>query len=65
MDAFTDRSFETIAVEDLNNFLVRLIKTGIPANTVPHNAVIIAQFLKQHARGGILRHCRNTVRRCR
>ena len=52
---FPKRSFESISVEEVNVLLIDLMKHGMQANTVLHNAVIIAQFFKRHGRGGLLR----------
>ena len=57
LDFFRERdSIEKICADDLTQFMVVLKKVhGLGANTVLHNAVIIAQFLKRHGRGGITR----------
>lgn len=52
---FPKRSFESISIEEVNALLIDLMKHGMKANTVLHNAVIIAQFFKRHGRGGFLR----------
>lgn len=54
-DHFKDRQFEAISVDELNDFVVRLKKSGMESNTVLHNVVIIAQFFKRSGRGGIMR----------
>ena len=41
-------------VNDLTRFVVTLKKDhGLGSNTILHNAVIVAQFLKRHGRSGI------------
>jgi integrase/recombinase XerD len=54
---FRDReSTDAISEEDLTSFVVALKREhGLSANTILHNAVIIAQFLKRHGRGGVTR----------
>ncbi len=54
-DQFTDRQFESITTDELDDFVVRLKKSGMEPNTVLHNVVIIAQFFKRSGRGGIMR----------
>ena len=54
-DYFKDRQFEGISIDELNDFVVHLKKSGMEANTVLHNVVIIAQFFKRSGRGGIMR----------
>jgi hypothetical protein len=44
-----------VSVEDLNNFIVTLKKSGMSANTVLHNVIIIAQSCKRNRRSGITR----------
>jgi hypothetical protein len=53
--SFPKRSFDSISTEEINAQLIELLKDGMHANTVLHNAVIIAQFFKRNGRGGILR----------
>ncbi len=57
LDFFCDQdTIEKISADDLTRFVVALKKDhGLGANTVLHNAVIIAQFLKRQGRGGITR----------
>jgi hypothetical protein len=57
LEFFRDReTIEKISADDLTQFMVALKKDhGLGANTVLHNAVIIAQFLKRHGRSGITR----------
>src|ERR1700690_3494723 len=54
---FRDRSsIDAISSDDLTRFVVVLKKDhGLGSNTILHNAVIIAQFLKRHGRSGITR----------
>ncbi len=54
-DYFKDRQFESVSTDELNDFVVHLKKSGMEANTVLHNVVIIAQFFKRSGRGGIMR----------
>lgn len=54
-DRFPGRSFECVSVEDLNDFVVALKKSGMEANTVLHNVIIVAQFFKRNGRSGIIR----------
>ena len=51
-----DSVFEAISVDELNGFVVHLKKSGMEANTVLQNVVIIAQFFKRNRRGGITAH---------
>jgi hypothetical protein len=57
LDFFRDRdSIDAISGDDLTRFAVTLKKDhGLGSNTILHNAVIIAQFLKRHGRSGITR----------
>jgi integrase len=49
-------SIDAISGDDLTRFIVALKKDHkLGANTVLHNAVIVAQFLKRHGRSGITR----------
>ena len=52
---FKGRQFEGISTDELDDFVVRLKKSGMESNTVLHNVVIIAQFFKRSGRGGIMR----------
>ena len=48
---------QTITAEDLNGFMVHLKKHHkLDNNTVIHNLVIVAQFLKKQGRAGLTRH---------
>jgi len=57
LDYFHDRdSIDAISADDLTGFVVSLKKDhSLGSNTILHNAVIIAQFLKRHGRSGITR----------
>jgi integrase/recombinase XerD len=57
LDYFRDRdSIDAISADDLTGFVVSLKKGhSLGSNTILHNAVIIAQFLKRHGRSGITR----------
>jgi integrase len=46
---------ESIPVEELNDFIVRLMKRGMSANTVRHNVIIVAQFFRRNGRPGLTR----------
>ena len=39
----------------LNDFIVRLMKRGMSANTVRHNVIIVAQFFRRNGRPGLTR----------
>ena len=43
---FRDRELQQISNEELNEFVVKLRKSGLSANTVLHNVIIIAQFCR-------------------
>ena len=57
LDFFHDRaSIDAISADDLTRFVVTLKRDhGLGSNTILHNAVIIAQFLKRQGRSGITR----------
>ena len=46
---------EKISVEELNDFVIKLRKSGLSANTVLHNIVIIAQFCRRNGRLNLTR----------
>jgi len=52
---FDRRTLESISTEELNDYVVQLMKSGMSANTVLHNIVIIAQFCKRNGRPGLTR----------
>jgi hypothetical protein len=49
---FDRRTLDSISTEELNDYVVALMKSGMSANTVLHNVVIIAQFCKRNGRPG-------------
>ena len=53
---FPGRKLMDISVEEMNDFVVKLKKGGMSANTVLHNVIIIAQFSKRNGRPGITKH---------
>jgi integrase len=57
LEFFCDRNaVDAISSEDLTRFLVSLKKDhALGANTILHNAIIVAQFLKRQGRSGITR----------
>jgi hypothetical protein len=57
LDYFRDRdSIDATSADDLTGFVVSLKKDhSLGSNTILHNAVIIAQFLKRHGRSRITR----------
>lgn len=57
LDFFPDRTTaKSITVDDLNQFMVHLKKRRqLDNNTVIHNMVIVAQFLKKQGRAGLTR----------
>jgi integrase len=52
---FDRRILVSISTEELNDYVVELVKSGMSANTVLHNVVIIAQFCKRNGRPGLTR----------
>jgi site-specific recombinase XerD len=52
---FDRRTLDSILTEELNDYVVGLMKSGMSANTVLHNVVIIAQFCKRNGRPGLTR----------
>ena len=52
---FDRRTLDSISTEELNDYVVELMKSGMSANTVLHNVVIIAQFCKRNGRPGLTR----------
>jgi integrase len=52
---FPGRSLEKISIEDLNEFVIKLKKSGLAANTVLHNVIIIAQFCRRNGRLNLTR----------
>jgi hypothetical protein len=54
-EQFPNRRLEQISIEELNDFVVKLRKSGLSANTVLHNVIIIAQFFRRNGRRNITR----------
>jgi integrase len=52
---FDRRTLDSVSTEELNDYVVALMKSGMSANTVLHNVVIIAQFCKRNGRPGLTR----------
>ena len=49
-------SIDQIGVDDLTRYIIALKKDhNLGANTIPHNAIIVAQFFKRQGRAGITR----------
>jgi hypothetical protein len=49
-------SIDAISGDDLTRFVITLKRDHVlGSNTIVHNAVIVAQFLKRHGRSGITR----------
>lgn len=57
LEFFRDHNtIDGISSEDLTRFVIALKRDhGLGANTVLHNVIIVAQFLKRHGRGGVTR----------
>jgi Phage integrase, N-terminal SAM-like domain len=45
---FPGRELQQISIEELNEFVIKLRKSGLSANTVLHNVIIIAQFCRRN-----------------
>lgn len=54
-ERFPGRTFESMQVEEINDFVVALMRKGMSANTVLHNIIIVAQFFRRYGRPGITR----------
>ena len=52
---FPDRELQQISIEELNEFVIKLRKSGLAANTVLHNVIIIAQFCRRNGRPNLTR----------
>src|ERR1700694_2090473 len=52
---FRGRELPKISIEELNEFVIKLRKSGLSANTVLHNVVIIAQFFRRNGRPNLTR----------
>jgi integrase len=57
LEFFRDKeSIDQIGAEDLTRYIIALKKDhNLGANTILHNAIIVAQFFKRQGRGGITR----------
>lgn len=57
VEFFRDKeSIDQIGADDLTRYIIALKKDhNLGANTILHNAIIVAQFFKRQARGGITR----------
>src|SRR5439155_16386908 len=57
VEFFRDKeSIDQIGPEDLTRYIIALKKDhNLGANTILHNAIIVAQFFKRQGRGGITR----------
>jgi integrase len=49
-EPFRGRELQQISNEELNEFVIKLRKGGLSANTVLHNVIIIAQFCRRNGR---------------
>src|ERR1700687_1335254 len=52
---FPGRELQQISIEELNEFVIKLRKSGLAANTVLHNVIIIAQFCRRNGRPNLTR----------
>ena len=52
---FRGRELQQISNEELNDFIIKLRKSGLAANTVLHNVIIIAQFCRRNGRPNLTR----------
>ena len=52
---FRGRELQQISNEELNEFVIKLRKSGLSANTVLHNIIIIAQFCRRNGRPNLTR----------
>lgn len=52
---FGGRELQQISNEELNEFIIKLRKSGLSANTVLHNVIIIAQFCRRNGRPNLTR----------
>ncbi|HYZ84475.1 MAG TPA: hypothetical protein VE621_08735 [Bryobacteraceae bacterium] len=52
---FGGRTVESVTVEQLNEFIIALMKHGMSATTVLHNVIIIAQSFRRNGRPGLTR----------
>jgi site-specific recombinase XerC len=54
-EQFPGRELQQISIEELNEFVIKLRKSGLSANTVLHNVIIIAQFCRRNGRPNLTR----------
>ncbi len=54
-EQFPGRELKQISIEELNEFVIKLRKSGLSANTVLHNVIIIAQFCRRNGRLNLTR----------
>jgi integrase/recombinase XerD len=52
---FPGRALQEISIEELNEFVIKLRKSGLSANTVLHNVIIVAQFCRRNGRPNLTR----------
>jgi integrase/recombinase XerD len=52
---FRSRELQQISNEELNDFIIKLRKSGLSANTVLHDVIIIAQFCRRNGRPNLTR----------
>ncbi len=52
---FPNRTLESVQTEELNDFVIALMRKGMSANTVLHNVIIVAQFFRRFGRSGLTR----------
>ena len=54
-ESFPGRTFESIQIEELNDYVIALMRKRMSPNTVLHNIIIVAQFFRRYGRPGITR----------
>lgn len=52
---FRGRTFESIQIEELNDYVIGLMRKRMSPNTALHNIIIVAQFFRRYGRPGITR----------
>ncbi|HWD97478.1 MAG TPA: hypothetical protein VG345_00505 [Bryobacteraceae bacterium] len=52
---FPGRELQQISIEELNEFVIKLRKSGLSPNTVLHNVIIVAQFCRRNGRPNLTR----------
>ncbi len=52
---FPGRTFESMQIEELNDYVIALMRKRMSPNTVLHNIIIVAQFFRRYGRPGITR----------